>query len=611
MAKQQNNNEWLKILVAAAEIGYFINRLNNNKLDAEYVNNLMLRLGLYGLLSCNRYDDQQMRQLTAGLNNALTHSTLNDLENQKKLTQKQKKSFITLVDNKPKVVELLTNKENKTEALELKKIVEEVSTKNKFLLDNNQSEKLDSISKELEKKYDSKKMKFKLDEIFIKDYRILKDFKIKFDKNISIIIGENGSGKSTLIEYISNVFARMFLESMRKEVYLPEYDLGKFEFKYSFYNNEENIKVVVKNELDFFSPIYNSESSTRWPDRFVVSYSGITGRLKKMVKENFEDTFVRIINNDGTKYSISPNEFNLPKNRFYYADSKYLSLIYCALHFSSNPEKDNLVTKIDVDISRCEIEFHLGDTYKSFKDKLKGKIAPLFFDTLLRVHSDSTLVGINELQDMFHEFKKDISSQEVFDILYYLKHNNLIEDIKISWENESGSFDLEHISEGQKQELMTLGLSLVFDSPNTLFLLDEPDTYLHPKWQREFISSLTKALEKGGCAIVTTHSPSMVSDVKKEQLTILRHGKIVETSFNNYGKEVGEILIDYFGLDSTRSKDVQARIDDLRNMIANDEYETVEFKQKFDALSDLIGSDNKELPSIKMDIKRREHAKNK
>ena len=330
MAKRQSNNDWLTILVAAAEIGYFINRLNNDKVDAEYANNLMLRLGLYGLLGSNQYNGRSVRQLSSGHNS----TALTDVEAQKRLTAKQKKSFITLADNKPKVEDLLTNEENKIEADEFKNIVNEVLSKPKFSIDKNQNKKLDFISKELAKRYSSKPLKFNLDEIYINDYRILKDFRIKFDSNISIIIGENGSGKSTLIEYISNAFARMFLESMSKEINLPDYDLGKFEFKYSFYNKEENLKVSVKNESYDFLPIFNSESSTLWPDRFVVSYSGITDRLKKMVKDNFEDTFVRIINNDGSKYSISPNEFNLPKNRFYYADNKYLNLIYCALHFS-------------------------------------------------------------------------------------------------------------------------------------------------------------------------------------------------------------------------------------------------------------------------------------
>lgn len=618
MARKQNNNDWLTILVAAAEVGYFFNRLNNNKVDAEYAQGLLMRLGLYGLLGSNKYDGQKVRQLTAGLNNALTQSTLNDIETQKKLTQKQRKSFITLVDNKPKVVDLLTNKENKTEALELKKIVDEVSPKTKFSLDNNQSKKLDLISQKLKQRDEQKRSKFILDEIYIDNYRILNKFRLQFSSNISIIIGENGSGKSTLIEYIVNAFAYLFLEFGNKRYsHLPNYDLGSFKFEYRFFNETGTMKVIAENDGNTFDPaitVNNKLSKNSkggfWPDRFVISYAGVTDRIKSMIESTFDKAFIEDVNNDNTEYSILPNEFRLPRNWFYYADNKYLNLIYCALLFSKHEEAKILLDKVGVDFSRCEIKFQFGETYHKRKDKFKGKIAPLFFDTLSVLSFDSILIG-NQLQDMFHEFKKDISSQEVFDILYYLKLNKLVDDIKISWENESGGFDLEHISEGQKQELMTLGLALVFDSPSTLFLLDEPDTYLHPKWQREFIPSLTKALEKGGCAIVTTHSPSVVSDVKKEQLTILRHGKIVETSFNNYGKEVGEILIDYFGLDSTRSKDVQARIDDLRNMIVNDEYETAEFKQKFEELSDLVGAADEELTLMKIDIKRREYAKNK
>ncbi len=605
MAKRQNNNDWLTILVAAAEIGYFFNRANNNKLDADYFNNLLLRFGLYGLLDTSNYNSRTVRQLTTGLNNALTPNTFNEISTEKKITPKQRRSFFTLIDNKSKVVDLLANKDNQTEANEFKSVVKEINSQPKFVINKEQNQKLDIISKELERK-DS--LKFKLDEIYIKDYRVLKDFRIKFENSISIIIGENGSGKSTLIEFIANIIARLFLVERKKDFELKAYDLGAFELNYSFYNNSETRRITISNDGEDFEPKYKS---INYPDRIVVSYSGITDRLKTMIQDNFEKPFVEVIKKDGSIYSISPTQFYLPKNRFYYSDSKYMSIIYCALTFSEKEEAKMLLDKIRVEVSGCDIKFTFGETYKKLNGKLKGNIAPLFFDTLSVNAIDSSLTGIIRLQDMFHEFKKDISSQEVFDILYYLKLNDLIDDIQISWKTESGNFDLEHISEGQKQELMTLGLSLVFDTPGTLFLLDEPDTYLHPKWQREFISSLTKATENGGCAIVTSHSPSIVSDVRKEQLFILNKGRLVETSFNNYGKEVDEILIDYFGLDSTRSKEVQYRIDYLREMIANDKYETNEFKNKFDELAKLIGSDSKELPLIKLDIKRREYAKNK
>ena len=266
--------------------------------------------------------------------------------------------------------------------------------------------------------------------------------------------------------------------------------------------------------------------------------------------------------------------------------------------------------------SGCEIKFIFGKKYRETQKKetkIVGKIAPVFFEMLSFLGVDeqhSTLVGIFALKDMFHGFYKDISAQEVFDILYYLKLSKWIDDIQISWKTESGNFDLEHISEGQKQELMTLGLSLVFDTPGTLFLLDEPDTYLHPKWQREFISSLTKATANGGCAIVTSHSPSIVSDVRKEQLFILNKGRLVDTSFNNYGKEVNDILIDFFGLESTRSKESYDRIKQLRHMIREYKYNSDEFKDKFEEFKLLYPGDN-EIPLMYLDIKRRENDKNK
>ncbi|MBR6178744.1 MAG: AAA family ATPase [Bacteroidales bacterium] len=604
MATQQDKSDWLKTIIAVAEIGYFINRAQNNTFNSDYWKNLLLRLGFYSVV-WGDYTPSNTFKINNFLSNALSTNTLDDISSKQKITQKQKKTFITLADNKPKMSELLTNKANKNEAKEIFEIVNELKDKPKFDLNNQQNAKLKSISKELEKR---NSLKFKVDELYINNFRIFNDFRIKFDSNVSIIIGENGSGKSTLIEFMSNAIARIFLTERSKEINMPNYDLGGFELNYSFYNNTENNKITIRNEGDSFNPKFES---IKFPERIIVSYSGITERLKQMIEDNFEDTFVGIINRDGSKYSISQSEFNLPKNRFYYAKSDYLSLIYCALTFSEKEEAKQLLDKIGVEISGCAIKFVKGKTYYKYNGKFSGNIAYEFFGRLSVFEIGEALTGTFMMQDMFHEFKKDISSQEVFDILYYLKLNKLIDDIKISWKTESGSFDLEHISEGQKQELMTLGLSLVFDTPGTLFLLDEPDTYLHPKWQREFISSLTKATANGGCAIITSHSPSIVSDVRKEQLFILNKGKLVETAFNNYGKEVDNILIDYFGLDSTRSKDVQERIDYLREMIANDKYTTDEFKNKFDELSELIGSDSKDLPLLKLDIKRREYAKNK
>ncbi|MBP5501970.1 MAG: AAA family ATPase [Bacteroidales bacterium] len=522
------------------------------------------------------------------LDELLSQNNIQPILEDDKLTPEQKEQINTLADNKKKVVALLTDKDFEETKGQFVEILEE--TKDKKKITKSISNKIVKLSKDFERQYESKKYSFKLDEIYINDYRILKDFKIKFDSNISILIGENGSGKSTLIEYISNAFARMFLNERKKDINLSEYELGKFKFKYTFNKGDQSYYVTVKNETDYFDPIYETDSPLHWPDRFVVSYSGITDRLKTMVKEYFEDTFVKNINSDGSKYSIAPNEFYLPKNRFYYADILYLNFIYCALLFSKNDEANNLLQKINVDFADCEIKFVFGKKYEKLQGKFGKNIAGDFFQQFQSYAvGNNSFVGTISLQDMFHEFKQDISSQEVFDILYYLKLNDLIEDIKISWKNESGSFDLEHISEGQKQELLTLGLSLVFDSPNTLFLLDEPDTYLHPKWQREFISSLSKALEKGGCAIVTTHSPLLLGNAENAQVNILEKGKILNNVPKYYGRTVSDILYELMGGVEEREPEITAKLDKLSVLL--EEGELKESERLYDELSFLSNED--------------------
>lgn len=609
MNDKEHNGNWLKALVntlSVAGVGGSLARAGGAFAGYSLGGPLGLLAGtaaaLYKLSDSilsndSDYYKENSKKDRQVLDELFAQSSINPIHGNEQLTLDQKNQINTLVDNKGKVVSLLTDKDFEETKGQFVEILDETNRKQKIT--NSLSNEIDKLSQKIERQYESNQFNFKLDEIYIDNYRILKDFRIKFDKNISIIIGENGSGKSTLIEYISNVFARLFLSETKKDFQLPKYDLGIFEFKYTFYNNEKSSNVVVKNDDNYFDPNFDSDSSLRWPDRFVVSYSGITDRLKKMIKENFEDPFVKIINNDGSKYSIAPNEFYLPKNRFYYADIKYLNFIYCALLFSKNNEGDNLLQKINVDVSDCEIKFVFGKKYEKLQGKLGKNIAGDFFRQFKNYAvGKNSFVGTISLQDMFHEFKKDISSQEVFDILYYLKLNDLVSDIKISWKNESGCFDLEHISEGQKQELLTLGLSLVFDSPGTLFLLDEPDTYLHPKWQREFISSLTKALEKGGCAIVTTHSPLLLGNAENAQVNILKKGKITQKVPKYYGRTVSDILFELMGGVEERESEIAKKLDKLSVMV---EEEMLDESQKlYNELCTILGENDSDLYRLKI-----------
>jgi predicted ATP-dependent endonuclease of OLD family len=63
---------------------------------------------------------------------------------------------------------------------------------------------------------------------------------------------------------------------------------------------------------------------------------------------------------------------------------------------------------------------------------------------------------------------------------------------------------------------------------NLLFLFDEPETALHPRWQKNYINeiyNLVDKLNKNYHFILTSHSPFILSDLPKENTIFLEKYK--------------------------------------------------------------------------------------
>ncbi len=69
----------------------------------------------------------------------------------------------------------------------------------------------------------------KIKEIWIEDFNILKEFKITFNQQLNVIIGENGAGKSTLLEFIAKTFLDLYTHFVLNMGKKPAHD---FKFRY-------------------------------------------------------------------------------------------------------------------------------------------------------------------------------------------------------------------------------------------------------------------------------------------------------------------------------------------------------------------------------------------
>lgn len=97
------------------------------------------------------------------------------------------------------------------------------------------------------------------------------------------------------------------------------------------------------------------------------------------------------------------------------------------------------------------------------------------------------------------------------------------------------------------------------DLDKIIILLDEPDSYLHPEWARNFLDGLLKYINNietnVKChIIISSHSPFFVSDVLSEDILMLtsdKSNRFVSESTVGFGSNISDILADSFFMDYT------------------------------------------------------------
>jgi predicted ATP-binding protein involved in virulence len=188
--------------------------------------------------------------------------------------------------------------------------------------------------------------------------------------------------------------------------------------------------------------------------------------------------------------------------------------------------------------------------------------------------------------------------------------NGLIESVDISITRYANSefypVNSNTLSEGEKQALIILGLNELVLKENSLALYDEPDTYLHPQWQREFIveleSYISNSVNIENDYVITSHSPNIVAGIKKENLFVFKNGQTKEIPFNSFGKNVESLLIDFFNVEGVRNKYVENLLIEIQDMVKHKQIESPEFKAKFKELKEILRPTAPEIVNINLEI---------
>jgi len=433
----------------------------------------------------------------------------------------------------------------------------------------------------------------KIKELFIEDYKLLKNLTINFDSQVTVFIGKNGSGKSTAIEFIAKIFYDLYTHFILEAGSKPEvdfkirYEIDYESFKYEIYitsnkKTKEYYEVNIKKEGGNYKKYSKSQVKEEFinayksifPQHVVMYYSGISVIL--------QDKFLAFQQNFISRSLENPIKIEQPF--FYFLPAHFSSILIGLLSYQYGNIPKLLEQQFGISAFK-QIKVTLQKPHwasaKSRVDDFWGAKGDLsvFLQRLSRASCSAEVIteksvdyifssqsALEKLWSLYGEEKS------LFEYLITLQANDFISDIDITLVQNSVDISFNHLSEGQKQVLTILGLKELLSTANSLFLLDEPDTYLHPVWQRDFISQIN-ILEDNSKSnfIITTHSPQTLSNLHEQDVLIMRHGDIYSLDANGlFGRNSNAILEEVIGADDM-SPQAQKYIDQFNQYITRKE----------------------------------------
>lgn len=408
----------------------------------------------------------------------------------------------------------------------------------------------------------------KLRKLYIESFKNLK--KINFDfianNNINVLIGNNGCGKSNVIEAISSIFSNLYLNKKEFEfefelVYDLEVSENIFDtISINFLGNKLEIKSLLNEEL--------LDLSKFLPSQIIAIYSGEESRLWEKYYNNFYEKYK-------SEYIKNSNPYLFPKQELLYINKYYWNIAFLTLASSFIDTDDISHNKV---IKNISFEFN-QDTIKTLH-KNSPNIVTTFTNTLSK--------GEKQIDFSLEEFRYSAvdSHKTLFQKLAtaYLPKNEkekLINDITITFEDDTNLNDL---SEGEKKRLLLKTVLNILAEDNTLVLFDEPDVFLHPKWQSELIKNFIDNKRSSVSILLTTHSPNILKNISSNNVFVLKkniEGSIYQErpASSLLGRDVNSILDETMDV-SERNKEIENLFKKYFEYISKKDFDQVELIEK-------------------------------
>ncbi|MGC9458877.1 AAA family ATPase [Vibrio genomosp. F10] len=316
---------------------------------------------------------------------------------------------------------------------------------------------------------------------------------LTFDK-IATFIGGNGSGKSTILK---SIFDEKLKGSLYEDLKVVCFSSGQNESYSNHFSEYLNAERAKKNALSLDCFYYDKSLSKLLI--FLATTSKHDGLVRSFLKQNNYIIESEFDEDKTTKLSFKVK-----------VDKSYTNLVKQALEDEKAGNSDVITNKPYHQTLNNFINTLVSSEY-NFEEPLEQ-------------------VELHLSQEVLSNISFELNEQQSFGarVLFFTQasDNNffiLKDSLRLQFSRNGADLFLEDFSDGEYQLLFLYALIDIFDSNNTLFLLDEADSHLH---YRNIERLWGVYLNIEGKILTTTHLLDSIAKSGISRLNVVEEGQI-------------------------------------------------------------------------------------
>jgi predicted ATP-binding protein involved in virulence len=438
----------------------------------------------------------------------------------------------------------------------------------------------------------------KIDNLYLKNYRGFNEFSMDFHEQLTVLVATNGKGKTAILDAIAVAFGTFVnTTGLAKGATFHRSDVRRLKTRQTEINEMEEIYPLVlkvQGEIDnqcveWVREFKRPNSATTIKDtKPLINY----GEHIRNIVAHGEDQTLPLISYYGTGrlWGHKKVTFNKKKNE----TSRLSGYIDCLDPLSSYRAFESWYEYI------CKSEFEL-------------KMEAIEKENLTLPKNEFTTMR-KALQTAVNKVLEKNTGWA--NIIYKQKAQSII-----AVSENTGELTVTQLSDGIRNIIGLVAdiayraiklnphLNHAPEETPGIVLIDEVDMHLHPKWQQTILTDLVSAFPNIQF-IVTTHSPQVLSTVKKEQIRLLDGNQVIIPSAHSFGENSSVLLAELMNVSPLPPLEIVEKRKEYQRLVEDREYDSQRAKELREELIQNYGEDSEFIIQVDM-LKRRFEALSK